>query len=103
MKKLKDLLKETNLWKNRQFGDPLPTVKDYKDAYNKKHNININEAGIDKSYKAIMDLEKDILNMEKTFKREKKGMTRDRAKNMEKSIKNLKMCWNRLYADTQER
>jgi hypothetical protein len=41
--------------------------------------------------------------MEKTFKREKKGMVKDRAKNMEKSIKNLKMCWNRLYADTQER
>ena len=63
----------------------------------------LNEAGIDKSYKAIMDLEKEILNMEKTFKREKSGMTRDRASKMEKSIKNLKQCWNNLYADTQER
>ena len=30
-------------------------------------------------------------------------MTRDRANSMEKSIKNLIMAWNRLYADTQER
>ena len=63
----------------------------------------LNEAGIDKSYVAIMDLEKDILKLEKIFKREKKGMTRDRANNMEKSLKNLKRCWNNLYADTQER
>ena len=48
-----------------------------------------------------MDLEKDILNVEKTFKREKSGITRDRASKMEKSIYNLKVCWNRLYADTQ--
>ena len=59
------------------------------------------EAGIEKSYKAIMDLEKDINKLEKTFKREKGGMTRDRARKMEKSLGNLKMCWNRLYADTQ--
>tara|TARA_Y100001963_G_C6583234_1_gene354470 strand:- start:136 stop:438 length:303 start_codon:yes stop_codon:yes gene_type:complete len=99
--KLKKLLKETNLWGNRKFGDKLPTVQDYKDAYNKKHNIN--EAGIEKSYKALMELEKDILNFEKIFKKEKSGMTRDRAKNMEKSLEKLKMCWNNLYADTQER
>ena len=59
------------------------------------------EAGIEKSYKAIMDLEKDILKLEKIFKREKKGMTRDRARKMEKSIRTLKMAWNNLYADTQ--
>ena len=35
-----------------------------------RHN-KLNEAGIEKSYKAIMDLEKEILKMEKTFKREK--------------------------------
>ena len=50
-----------------------------------------------------MGLEKDIDKLQKTFNREKKGMTRDRANNMEKSIKNLIMAWNRLYADTQER
>ena len=36
--KLKDLIKES-LWDTRKFGDPLPTVEDYKKAYNKKHNI----------------------------------------------------------------
>ena len=63
----------------------------------------LNEAGIKKSYKAIMQLEKDIDKLEKIFRREKSGMTRDRASKMEKSIKNLKQCWNNLYADTQER
>ena len=62
----------------------------------------LNEASpIEKSYKAIMGLEKEIRKLEQAFKREKKGMVRDRAQNMAKSIKNLKMCWNRLYADTQ--
>ena len=52
MKKLKELLKETNLWKDRKFGDKLPTVQDYKDAYNKKHNIT--ESNIDsKEWKKI--------------------------------------------------
>ena len=37
-----------------------------------------------------MELEKDILKVEKIFKREKGGMTRDRAKSMAKSIKLLK-------------
>ena len=97
--KLKKLLKETNLWGNRKFGDKLPTVQDYKDAYNKKHNVN--EAGIENTYKALMELEKDILKLEKIFKREKGGMTKDRASKMDKSLGNLKMCWNRLYADTQ--
>tara|TARA_Y100000310_G_scaffold318188_1_gene371957 strand:- start:789 stop:1094 length:306 start_codon:yes stop_codon:yes gene_type:complete len=101
MKKLKELLKETNLWKNRKFGDPLPTVQDYKNAYNKKYNVN--EAGISKSYKAIMELEKEILNFEKIFKKEKGGMVKDRANNMQKSLDGLKECWTSLYTDTQER
>jgi len=36
MIKLKDLLKES-LWSDRKFGEPLPTVKDYKEAYDKKN------------------------------------------------------------------
>ena len=32
------LLNEST-WDNRKFGDPLPTMEDYKTAYNKKHNI----------------------------------------------------------------
>ena len=63
----------------------------------------LNEAGIEKSYKVIMKLEKQIDGLQKIFNREKRGMTRDRARSMEKSIKNLIMAWNRLYADTQER
>ena len=97
--KLKDLLKEST-WSNRKFGEPLPTMADYKKSLNKE---NLNEAGIEKTYKAIMELEREILKLEKTFKREKSGMVRDRASKMEKSIYNLKQCWNRLYTDTQSR
>ena len=50
-----------------------------------------------------MQLEKHINNLEKIFRREQKSMTRDRARSMAKSIKTLKMAWNNLYADTQER
>tara|TARA_Y100001963_G_C6620206_1_gene371321 strand:+ start:407 stop:778 length:372 start_codon:yes stop_codon:yes gene_type:complete len=35
MKKLKDLIKES-VWGKRQFGESLPTVADYKAAYDKK-------------------------------------------------------------------
>ena len=96
MKKLKELLKESYVWE-RKFGEPLPTLS----SVQKKK---LNEASaIAKSYKAIMDLEKRINNLEKIFRREQKGMTRDRARSMAKSIKTLKMAWNNLYADTQER
>jgi hypothetical protein len=71
-----------------------------KDILKPKKKLN---EGIEKSYKAIMQLEKHIRNLEKIFSREKRSMTRDRAKNMEKSIKVLKMAWNRLYTDTQSR
>ena len=59
--------------------------------------------GIEKTYKAIMELEREILKLEKTFKREKGGMERERAKKMDKSLDKLKLCWNNLYAYTQER
>ena len=36
--KLKDLIKE-GTWNTRKFGEALPTMEDYKTAYNKKHNI----------------------------------------------------------------
>ena len=48
-----------------------------------------------------MELEKSIQKLEQTFKREKSGMTRDRARKMEKSLQKLKMAWHNLYADTQ--
>ena len=43
------------------------------------------------------------MELEKIFRREKSGMTRDRARKMEKSIRKLKMAWHDLYADTQGR
>ena len=36
MIKLKDILKEST-WGNRKFGEPLPTMEDYKKAYEDKH------------------------------------------------------------------
>ena len=97
MKKLKDLLKESFVWE-RKFGEKLPTLAD---VQRKKNKGKLNGAGIEKTYKALMELEKDILKLEKIFKREKGGMTRDRARKMEKSIRTLKSAWNNLYADTQ--
>jgi hypothetical protein len=55
MIKLKKLLKENLTWNNRKFGQKLPTVADYKEAYNKKHGITeeeqLNEVGISVSSK----------------------------------------------------
>ena len=34
MIKLKKLLKESITWNNRKFGERLPTMDDYKEAYN---------------------------------------------------------------------
>ena len=39
--KLKKLLKESITWNNRKFGERLPTMDDYKEAYDKKQ---VNEA-----------------------------------------------------------
>ena len=41
MIKLKKLLKESITWNNRKFGERLPTMDDYKEAYGKKQ---VNEA-----------------------------------------------------------
>ena len=38
--KLHKLLKESVTWDNRKFGDRLPTMNDYKEAHDKKNNIN---------------------------------------------------------------
>jgi len=37
MIKLKKLLKESFTWKNRKFGERLPTMEDYKKAHDKKN------------------------------------------------------------------
>ena len=41
MIKLKKLLKEAITWNNRKFGERLPTMDDYREAYGKKQ---VNEA-----------------------------------------------------------
>ena len=41
MIKLKKLLKESITWNNRKFGERLPTMDDYREAYGKKQ---VNEA-----------------------------------------------------------
>ena len=94
MKKLKDLLKESFVWE-RKFGEKLPTLADVQ-------KNKLNEGG-EKTYKSLMKLEKEINNLEKTFKREERGMSRDRADNVKQSIKSMKMAWNRIWADFQER
>ena len=98
MKKLKDLLKESFVWE-RKFGEKLPTLA----SVQKKHNEGkLNEGG-EKTYLSLIKLDKEIRNLEKTFKREKRGMTRDRASNVEKSIVMMRRAWTAMWADFQER
>ena len=98
MKKLKDLLKESHVWE-RKFGEKLPTLAD---VQKKKNEGKLNEGG-EKTYLSLIKLDKEIRNLEKTFKREKKGMTHERAKNVEKSIVNMRRAWTAMWADFQER
>ena len=94
MKKLKDLLKESYVWE-RKFGEKLPTLADVQ-------KNKLNEGG-EKTYKTLMKVEKEINELERTFKREKKGMSLDRAKNVEKSIVMMKRAWTSIWADFQGR
>ena len=94
MKKLKDLLKESYVWE-RKFGEKLPTLADVQ-------KNKLNEGG-EKTYKTLLKVEKEINELERTFKREKKGMSRDRAKNVEKSIVMMKRAWTSIWADFQGR
>ena len=68
--KLKKLLKETNLWKNRKFGDPLPTIADYQEAYNKKNNIT--EDSVSPSYRRMLNALGNVIPM--VFPDSKPGM-----------------------------
>ena len=60
----------------------------------------LNEGG-EKTYLSLIKLDKEIRNLEKTFKREKRGMTRDRASNVEKSIVMMRRAWTAMWADFQ--
>ena len=59
MIKLKDLLKEST-WANRKFGEPLPTMADYKKAYESKTEekiteMKVNKGKVDKTYKSVLN------------------------------------------------
>ena len=60
----------------------------------------INEGG-EKTYLSLMKVEKEINNLEKVFKKEQKGMVRDRASNVKKSIQVMRKAWTRIWADFQ--
>ena len=76
MIKLKKLIKES-LWGDRKFGEPLPTVKDYKEAYNKKSGMKINEAA---EIEDVQHLEAEIFDAIIAFKKtfEKSEWKKDR-------------------------
>ena len=58
--KLKELLSETLTWKNRKFGDRLPTLADYQEAHDKKHGKKVNEAI---EVEKIQDIEASIFDI----------------------------------------
>jgi predicted RNase H-like nuclease (RuvC/YqgF family) len=72
MKKLKDLLKESNVW-NRQFGQKLPTLADVTKAYNDKKKINETIPALGKEWK---DLDKACYALEKAVQKLAKGAGR---------------------------
>ena len=55
MIKLKNLLKETT-WNNRKFGEPLPTMADYKKAHESKKEGKLTEGKADQSFNKIIAL-----------------------------------------------
>ena len=62
----------------------------------------LNEGG-EKTYKSLMNLEKGIKDLEKTFKRDKGDMRRDRASKVRKHIVDIKRSWTAIWADFQGR
>jgi hypothetical protein len=55
--KMKDLLKEST-WNNRKFGEPLPTMADYKKAHESKKEGKLSEkvdkSKVDKSFNKVI-------------------------------------------------
>ena len=62
----------------------------------------LNEGG-EKTYLSLMKVEKEINNLEKIFKKEQKGMVRDRASNVKKSIQVMRKAWTAIWAVFQGR
>ena len=63
---------------------------------------NLNEGG-EKTYKSLMNLERGIKDLEKTFKSDKRDMQRDRANKIRKHIVDIKKSWIAIWADFQGR
>ena len=68
----KENLKEGLTWENRKFGEPLPTMEDYQEAYNKtsiNEEYSFDDANVDKAKKAQKILTPKIgPQIEKLFK-----------------------------------
>ncbi len=65
-KKLKDLLKESNVW-DRKFGEKLPTLADTTARYAAKHNITEKteyQESTPQVKKALKDIEKSIMDFQ---------------------------------------
>ena len=77
-------------------------IKQQTNLIRKESGMKLNEGG-EKTYKTLLKVEKEINELERTFKREKKGMSHDRAKNVEKSIVMMKRAWTSIWADFQGR
>ena len=77
-------------------------IKQQTNMIRRQTGMKLNEGG-EKTYLSLIKLDKEIRNLEKTFKREKRGMTRDRASNVEKSIVMMRRAWTAMWADFQER
>ena len=77
-------------------------IKQQTNMIRRQTGMKLNEGG-EKTYKTLLKVEKEINELERTFKREKKGMSGDRAKNVEKSIVMMKRAWTSIWADFQGR
>ena len=77
-------------------------IKQQTNMIRRQTGMKLNEGG-EKTYKTLLKVEKEINELERTFKREKKGMSHDRAKNVEKSIVMMKRAWTSIWADFQGR
>ena len=77
-------------------------IKQQTNMIRRQTGMKLNEGG-EKTYKTLLKVEKEINELERMFKKEKKGMTRDRAKNVEKSIVMMKRAWTSIWADFQGR
>jgi hypothetical protein len=61
------------------------------------------KTGGSRTYKSLMKLERGIKELERDFNRDKRDMDSDRARNVKKSIGNIKQSWTAIWADFQER